>query len=62
MQFQRDNATSDFPLTDLDAFHAKMVAKKVPCLQTPQEEDFGGRLAGYTDPDGQPFWIYEEKP
>ena len=51
-----------FSVDNLDAFHKKMVAKKVRCLQKPQEEDFGGRLAGYADPDGQPFWVYEEEP
>jgi lactoylglutathione lyase len=46
-----------FSVEDIDAFHEEMVAKGVPCLQPPQEEDFGGRLAGYADPDGQPFWV-----
>jgi lactoylglutathione lyase len=46
-----------FAVEDIDAFHEEMVAKGVPCLQPPQEEDFGGRLAGYADPDGQPFWV-----
>ena len=45
---------------DLDAFHQKMIAKGVPCLQPPEEEDFGGRLAGYADPDGLPFWVGEK--
>ena len=48
-----------FAVEDLDAFHAGMVAKGVPCLQPPEEEDFGGRLAGYADPNGQPFWVSE---
>lgn len=46
-----------FAVEDLDAFHAEMVAKGVQCLQPPQEEEYGGRLAGYTDPDGQPLWV-----
>jgi lactoylglutathione lyase len=48
-----------FSVDDLDAFHQEMVAKGVPCLQPPQEEDFGGRLAGYADPDGQAIWVSE---
>ena len=48
-----------FSVEDIDAFHQAMVARGVPCLQSPQEEDFGGRLAGYADPDGQPFWVSE---
>ena len=50
-----------FTVEDLDAFHAEMVAKGVTCIQPPQEEDFGGRLAGYTDPDGQPIWVSENR-
>ncbi len=46
-----------FSIEDIDTFHQEMVAKGVTCLQSPQEEDFGGRLAGYADPDGQPFWV-----
>ena len=44
-------------MDDIDAFHEKMIAKGVPCLQPPEEEDFGGKLAGYADPDGLPFWV-----
>jgi lactoylglutathione lyase len=46
-----------FAVDDLDAFHREMVAKGIPCLQPPEEEDFGGRLAGYADPDGLSFWV-----
>jgi lactoylglutathione lyase len=46
-----------FTVEDLDAFHQKMLARGVVCLQPPEEEDFGGRLAGYADPDGLPFWV-----
>ncbi|MGO9109795.1 MAG: VOC family protein [Thermoguttaceae bacterium] len=46
-----------FAVDDLDAFHEKMTANGVRCLQPPKEEDFGGRLAGYADPDGLPFWV-----
>lgn len=48
-----------FAVEDLDAFHAEMVANGVPCLQPPQDEEYGGRLAGYADPDGQPLWVSE---
>ena len=46
-----------FAVDDLDTFHQEMIAKGVACLQSPKEEDFGGRLAGYADPDGFPFWV-----
>ena len=46
-----------FAVDDLDAFHQEMIAKGVVCLQPPEEEDFGGRLAGYADPDGLSFWV-----
>ncbi len=46
-----------FVVDDLDAFHEKMDANGVRCLQPPKEEDFGGKLAGYADPDGLPFWV-----
>ncbi len=51
------NCYLSFAVDDIDAFHQEMVAKGVPCLQPPEEEDFGGRLAGYADPDGLPFWV-----
>jgi catechol 2,3-dioxygenase-like lactoylglutathione lyase family enzyme len=36
---------------DLDAFHARMLAAGVPCLQPPKDV-FGARVAQYQDPDG----------
>ena len=45
-------------VTDLDAFHAEMVAKGVTCLQPPKEEHFG-KLAIYADPDGLPLSVAE---
>ncbi len=36
---------------DLDAFHKKMLAAGVECLQPPTEQ-FGARLAQYAGPDG----------
>ena len=47
----------NFAVDDLDAFHQEMIAKGVRCLQPPEEEDFGGRLAAYADPDGLPFCV-----
>ena len=38
-------------VTNLDEFHEKMVAKKVPCVQEPKDI-FGVRIAQYVDPDG----------
>jgi len=46
-----------FAVGDLDAFPEKMIASGVPCLQPPEAEDFGGKLARYVDPDGLPFWV-----
>ena len=45
---------------DLDAFHARMVAHHVPCLQPPRAE-FGARLARYADPDGLAVSVSEER-
>ena len=47
-------------ISDLNAFHAEMVANGVKCLQPPKDESFG-RLAFYADPDGMPFSVAEEK-
>lgn len=44
---------------DIGAFHKEMIAKGVTCLQPPKEEDFGGKLALYADPDGLPFSVME---
>ena len=55
---QRANADL-VPVEDIDAFHQKMIAKGVTCLQPPEEEDFG-TLAEYADPDGLPFSVVEE--
>ncbi|HET9888727.1 MAG TPA: VOC family protein [bacterium] len=40
-----------FRVSNLDDFHRKMVAKKVPCVQEPKDI-FGVRIAQYVDPDG----------
>jgi lactoylglutathione lyase len=40
-----------FNVADLDAFHERMMAAGVPCLQPPKNV-FGARVAQYQDPDG----------
>lgn len=48
-----------FMVDDLDAIHRLMESKGVKCLEAPKLQDFGGRLARYTDPDGLPFSVGE---
>jgi lactoylglutathione lyase len=38
-------------VADLDAFHARMLAQHVRCVQEPRAT-FGKRIAQYADPDG----------
>jgi lactoylglutathione lyase len=38
-------------VSDLNEFHARMLARKVRCLDEPREL-FGARVATYVDPDG----------
>ena len=45
---------------DLDAFHKRMLEKKVPCIQDPKEV-FGVRVAQYLDPDGLAISVGEDK-
>ena len=45
-----------FSVDDLDAFHARMQERDVPCLQEPTEV-FGVRIAQYRDPDGLPLSV-----
>ena len=45
---------------DLDAFHARMVELKVPCLQPPTSV-FGARVAQYVDPDGLGLSVGEDR-
>ncbi len=47
-----------FNVPDLDAFHEKMRAHDVPCVQEP-EFQFGAKLAQYSDPDGLVFSVGE---
>jgi predicted enzyme related to lactoylglutathione lyase len=37
---------------DIDAVHARMAAAGVPFTRPPEREDWGGRVASFTDPDG----------
>lgn len=49
-----------FAVSDLDAFHGRMVAAGVPCTQEPKET-FGTRIAQYVDPDGLGISVSEER-
>jgi lactoylglutathione lyase len=44
---------------DLDAFHARLLAAGVRCIQEPQAL-FGARIAQYLDPDGLAISVGEE--
>lgn len=45
---------------DLDAFHERMKARSVPCLQEPRATS-GVRIAQYADPDGLAISIAESR-
>jgi catechol 2,3-dioxygenase-like lactoylglutathione lyase family enzyme len=45
---------------DLEAFHRRMVAQGVPCLQEPRDI-FGDLVAQYADPDGLVFAVTEDR-
>ena len=45
---------------DLDAFHARMVERNVPCVQEPKAV-FGVRVAQYLDPDGLSLSVGEAR-
>jgi len=49
-----------FSVTDLDAFHRRMVELNVVCVREP-EEVFGARIAQYLDPDGLAISVGEER-
>lgn len=49
-----------FEVPDLDAFHQRMVAHQVRCLQEPKSV-FGSRLAQYVDPDGLAISVGEAR-
>ena len=37
---------------DLDRIHERLLRSGVPCLRQPSPEPWGGRVATYSDPDG----------
>lgn len=39
-------------VTDIEAAHQRMMTAGVPCLRTPSPEPWGGKVATYSDPDG----------
>jgi lactoylglutathione lyase len=45
---------------DLDAFHERMIAHHVVCLQQPKDL-FGARLGQYLDPDGLAISVSEDR-
>ncbi len=47
-------------VTDLDAFHRRMVEHKVVCVEEPKMV-FGARIAQYLDPDGLGISVSEER-
>ncbi|MEO8036034.1 MAG: VOC family protein [Acidobacteriota bacterium] len=49
-----------FSVADLDAFHERMVALSVVCVQPPREVS-GSRVAQYLDPDGLVLSVGEER-
>ena len=48
-----------FSVADLGAFHARMTANRVVCVEEPREV-FGARIAQYLDPDGLGISVGEE--
>ena len=49
-----------FNVTDLDAFHQRMLENDVPCVEKPAVQ-FGARLAQYSGPDGMVFSVGESR-
>jgi len=47
-------------VSDLDAFHARMIAHNVVCIQQPKDL-FGSKIAQYLDPDGLEISVSEER-
>ena len=47
-------------VANLDAFHQRMLEKKVACVQAPKDV-FGARIAQYLDPDGLAISVSEER-
>lgn len=53
---QAGTCRTGFTVPDIDAFHRRMIERKVPCRQEPTEV-FGVRIAQYRDPDGMTFSV-----
>jgi catechol 2,3-dioxygenase-like lactoylglutathione lyase family enzyme len=49
-----------FQVPELNAFHERMLAHAVRCVQEPKDL-FGSRVAQYADPDGLIFSVGEER-
>jgi lactoylglutathione lyase len=49
-----------FSVPDLDAFHSRMIAQQVQCMQEPRVT-FGARIAQYVDPDGLVLAVSERR-
>lgn len=47
-------------VSDLDAFHARMIEHNVICTQQPKDL-FGARIAQYLDPDGLAISVSEDR-
>jgi len=47
-------------VSDLDAFHSRMLEHQVTCTQQPKDL-FGARLAQYLDPDGLAISVSEDR-
>ena len=53
------SAQLGFHVEDLDAWHTKLTAAGVRCVQQPRAEAYGIRQAVYNDPDGLRFTLAE---
>lgn len=54
------NCRPGLSVPDLNAFHNRMAANNVPCIQEPTMT-FGVRIAQYLDPDGLAISVSEER-
>lgn len=48
-----------FYVDDIDTTYAKLKKKKVKFAFAPRTEPWGGKLANFTDPDGNQFFLME---
>lgn len=51
------HAHTGFEVDDLDAFAARMAAAGAPVIREVRQEDFGGRMGVWRDPDGIPVSV-----